>query len=260
MKFPLIKVISLKDELKRRDSISSHLRDMDLLYDFFDAIDFRKKNASSVLEEYLETNFYSLKRPLTNGEIGCSLSHIKVYDDFLASDDDWLLVLEDDANFRFFDKRYVEEIISVLEGSSHELVILGYSKLAVEEAKSFYLKEPIKVLYKTSSHFLGKPWKNWTSGTVSYLINKNGAKKIVERYSHSNNKIETVADDWLFFEKVCDVDILHCRPLLVFEDFHNHSSAIEDERKLISKKYNHSLEWIRIGRGFFRRIIMGFKF
>ena len=39
-----------------------------------------------------------VKRPLTRGEIGCLQSHVKVWQQVAAADDDWAFVIEDDAH------------------------------------------------------------------------------------------------------------------------------------------------------------------
>lgn len=52
----------------------------------------------------------------------------------------------------------------------------------------------------------------------------------------SDGKVVTVADDWQFFEEQVGLNIVHCRPLLVFEDFSNFQSALESDRAKVSKR------------------------
>ncbi|HDZ3767671.1 TPA: hypothetical protein RSW70_003493, partial [Vibrio cholerae] len=104
---------------------------------------------------------------------------------------------------------------------------------------------------------LGKPWRNWTCGTVSYLIRKPGAKKMLDYFS--DGKVVTVADDWQFFEEQVGLNIVHCRPLLVFEDFSNFQSALESDRAKVSKKTIKFLNPVRVLRGYLRLLLMKLK-
>lgn len=248
-------VISLKEELERRKDIRTQLDNLNIKFDFFDAIDLRNCNALE-LNDKCKDNI-NLNRKLTSGEIGCALSHISIYKRVISNEEDWSLVIEDDALLNNASSEKITRVISLANKYNADIIILGYSKLSPNDSSIFYIKEPIKRICKSEDgYILGIPWKNWTCGTVSYLINKNGAQKILNRYIKSGKKIETVADDWLFFEKSCNLKILHCRPLMIYEDYKNHTSSIEQERSIVSKKNISILDPIRVFRGLLRKLIM----
>ncbi|MBB6056693.1 glycosyltransferase family 25 protein [Tolumonas osonensis] len=253
-------VISLSNELVRQKSILTQFNKLNSIFEFEYAVDFRFVDINKVDDFYIKSTCSSLNRNLTKGEIGCSLSHINVYKKLLESNETWAWIVEDDALLERVDIKILDELIQCSEKQGNDVVILGYSKLASDEEKIFYLKEPLKAKSMLEcGAILGRPWKNWTCGTVSYLINKNGAKKILDRFESVCNKVETVADDWNFFEKHCSVNILHCRPLLVFENFNAYKSSLEDERAVIAKKSIKWLDSIRVIRGFMRKAIMDIK-
>ena len=81
MAIPKIIVISLKNST-RRENIAKRLSGLGLNFTFFDATD-GKKLPASVLES-VDYDFYPKHylspKPLTLGEIGCAISHIKVYE------------------------------------------------------------------------------------------------------------------------------------------------------------------------------------
>lgn len=246
-------VISLKNESLRRQNIQNQLNELSINFKFFDAIDLRNTNDKIHHNNYS----YNLQRKLTYGEIGCALSHINTYKKILSYNDDWSLIIEDDALLNNVTNKKIEHLTLLANQYNADVVILGYSKLSPSDTKKFYIKEPIKsIITSEDGYTLGKPWKNWTCGTVSYLIHKNGAQKIINHFINSKEKIETVADDWLFFEKECGLNILHCRPLIIYEDYKNHISSIEQERSVHSKKNTSILEPIRVFRGLIRKLIM----
>lgn len=251
-------VLSLFDEFKRRDSIGAQLKDLSIDYEIIDAVDFRRASLDMKLAFVKKNKMSTIKRELVNGEVGCSLSHFRCYQKLLSSNVDWGLIIEDDADLGRLKSGYIEDLLSAVANSAVEIdvVILGYSKLAKDNESFFYRLEPIKKLINCRDFCLGKPWRNWTCGTVSYLISKTGAEKMLNYFS--DGKVVTVADDWNFFEKQVGLNIIHHRPLLVFEDFTNFKSALEPERAKVSKKKTIFLDAIRVLRGYFRIFLMRF--
>lgn len=247
-------VISLKDEIVRRNSISKQIEKIFFEFEYIDAVDFRMAS-SDLLERH--THKYkvgSIRRRLTKGEVGCALSHFKCYQSFLSDNFDWAWVIEDDADLSRLTNDSVEKIISLVAENNIDVVILGYSKLSKNEELDFYKFEPIRKLFVSEHFALGEPWKNWTCGTVSYLISKSGAKKMLDYFS--DGKVITVADDWMFFEKNIGLNITHLRPLLVFEDFIRFQSALEIERAAVSKNKIAIMKSIKVLRGYFRALLM----
>lgn len=249
-------VVSLKDELLRRDSISRQLKRLNESFLFVDAVDFRNIH-SDLLGKYIKNDpLVSIKRTMTKGEIGCALSHLECYKKLMLSEHtEWAWIIEDDAALlERLDFGYISNILSSIASFDVDVIILGYSKLSKEEEVKFYKMEPLKILKKIKIAEIGTPWKNWTCGTVSYLIRRSGAEKFLTYYS--DGKVSTVADDWRFFQKHMAVKILHCRPVLVFEDFIGFKSSLEQERAVVSNKKIAVLDIIRVLRGTIRKLIM----
>lgn len=91
-----IYVISLADDVARREQLR---KQFPLNYDsfqFIEAIDFRGKRKEEISDKYKECK-HNRKRPLTPTEVACSLSHQKAIEKFLLSKKDWCLILEDDV-------------------------------------------------------------------------------------------------------------------------------------------------------------------
>lgn len=248
-------VISLADESLRRDFMEKQLNRLEHDFNYVDATDMRFCDVNTLEKNSSLSKYSSIKRPLTRGEVGCALSHYDVYKRLLNSNDEWAWVIEDDAIISRIKNDSIEKVINISNGA--DAIILGYSKLAIKEENVFYAMEPIKAAVIDCEMTVGTPWRNWTCGTVSYLINKSGARKMLSVLS--DNKIVTLADDWDFFCRAAGLKILHCRPLLVFEDYKNFESSLENERVSNAKKKRNILKFIRLIRGYIRKGIMRYK-
>lgn len=244
-----IYVVSLQNEIKRREIITSRLKSLRLDYEFVNAVDLRNKSHRD-LEDIKQGYEIKSLRDITPGELVCSLSHKEVYKRIIKDDVKCGIVLEDDAILTSGFEKHIIDIMKL--NISDDIVILGYSKLSESDQYLFYKKEPIKVKHRVSTCNLGKVWKDWSCGTVGYLITKEGVKKMISK------NILSIADDWSMHKNNCDITILHCRPCIVFEDFVNIPSSIECERKDYMKKNNVVKDIARVIRGIIRHIMMFF--
>ncbi|EKT54127.1 glycosyltransferase family 25 protein [Providencia burhodogranariea] len=244
----LIYVISLTSEHERRKNISDQLKKFNLDFSFYDAIDFRFTDESTVNSYVInDTEYNKPSRPLTKGEIGCTLSHLKLISSLKhISSSSNFLILEDDA---IIDKDLAKFISSKkLNEFDWDLIILGYSKLKKDEFKKFYFKEPINTIQQINNIKIGNVWKDWTCGTVGYIINHKSINKF------DSLTVSSMADDWHYIKEKLNLKIFHSRPLLICEDFSTFASSIEGERKEFLKKENIILEPIRLMRGLYRKL------
>ncbi|EIE9665173.1 glycosyltransferase family 25 protein [Vibrio cholerae] len=249
-------VLSLFDQYDRRESIIGQLEHLLMNYEIIDAVDFRSVSLEKK-RDFVKKNDTIICRELVNGEVGCSLSHFKCYKKLLVDNVDWALIIEDDADLGRLKLDTIEGILAATATSDIDVIILGYSKLKKTDESLFYRFEPVRKIINVNNVILGKPWRNWTCGTVTYLIRKPGAKKMLDYFS--DGKAVTVADDWQFFEEQVGLNIVHCRPLLVFEDFSNFQSALESDRSKVSNKTIKFLNPVRVLRGYLRLLLMKLK-
>ena len=166
-------VINVKTNKSRLDYISSMYNDSDLSTEPFiliDAVDGKvadiKNSVTPRIWEGIEQIDKTGKRSdhghLTRGMVGCYLSHLKVLEMIQASNKPYGLVLEDDA---MFPKDILDKNIKDVQESIPEdwdVILLG----------RWPLKEAIEKNYVRVRKF-------W--GTHGYLVNKKGAKKIIEQ-------------------------------------------------------------------------------
>ncbi len=96
--FPPIWIISLSRSADRRAIMADHMKRLGLPYEFVDAVDGSKLSAEELAAVYSrEEAVRHLGRPLTRGEIGCSLSHLEACRRLIDSGLEEAIVLEDDV-------------------------------------------------------------------------------------------------------------------------------------------------------------------
>ena len=95
-------IINLPRDTERKNSITKELSKMTCLdLEFVDAIDGREFGEDKLGElfDFKKSKSYHLN-DLALGEIGCTLSHFECYKKLLASDQEFALIVEDDAGFK----------------------------------------------------------------------------------------------------------------------------------------------------------------
>lgn len=165
-------------------------------------------------------------RPLTKGEVGCTLAHLSALDEFIdathGQDDTVLgLIMEDDT---VFSDKAMQDLVD-LHAEEHDITFLGYAReeFPFPESKS-------RRLAKLRSGNVFARLTPQPEGAQGYLITRRAAALILERADRT--RPSWVADDYQFFSglglDVCGVT----RPLLELSE-HSAVSHLEDERKVL---------------------------
>lgn len=161
-------VISLPFRVDRRDRIVEQFRNLEIHFQFFDAI----HGKSERLKAYEKVKFSSIsKKYLTPGSIGCIASHIAVWQNLALSSYDGFFIFEDDI---LLEKKLSEVNILLNEFPiNSDIIYLG--------------SECIKVwpnMIKVSS-YLSKPF-SVRKGAYGYFLFKKGAIKLVSEIKEVN--------------------------------------------------------------------------
>lgn len=156
-------VISLESARERRALMTEHLRDLGIDYELIDAV----KGSS------LDSNYRQSLNPngnMSHGELGCYLSHIRIYERMIEQKISVALVLEDDTVMHHSVKVLIE---SGCQSLDFDYCFLG-SEDRGDEGYVFYDSEAsVKLTGQHSAYLL-------SSGpycTNAYLITLDGAKK-----------------------------------------------------------------------------------
>ena len=210
-------IINLKQSTERRESILREINKQNIKsFELIEAVDGNKLNNEELnLCTYKNKKNYNPWGPkLTYSQIGCALSHIKIYKDFVKSNYEYALILEDDAIFLDnFSTNLQKFILSNLKFKKQILLL--------SELKEF-LKTPIdniekyEVVNVTNAFF-----------THSYFINKEAARSIIE----FNFPIKTWADNFVLFKIYCGIKLTGLNPYLLDQDKKKFNSTIELQQK-----------------------------
>lgn len=172
-------VINLEKSTVRRQYMQDLLSGFEFLdLEFVKAIDGR-----SLSDEALHTRFDFKKsralygKTMNAGEVGCVLSHRKVYQTLLDSEDPYALVLEDDISVvRDLNLLDLEAIDKIANSDRPRSILLSGDY-------SYFKRKPVVRVYAAN-------------GAYAYIINREAAKRILSINAPCN-----LADDWKFYKR-----------------------------------------------------------
>ena len=170
-------VVNLRKNADRMESIRRQLDGLGLAYERFDAVYGRDLSCQERLAKFLRwRSRLAIGASMTDGELGCALSHLGIYKKMLAGGHDIAIVLEDDA---------------LLDASFPD---------AVRRAADFATAEQPQVILfsaygekKGIVHEAGVEKISVGSCTDGYLVTRAAAKLILE----TNLPVIVQADAWI---------------------------------------------------------------
>ncbi|XP_017462179.1 PREDICTED: glycosyltransferase 25 family member-like [Rhagoletis zephyria] len=169
-------VINLRRRPERRRRMQATLALLNIKATFWDATDgkvlseeYLERHRISSLEGYLDPYH---QRPMTFGEIGCFLSHYRIWEEAKRKNYSAIIILEDDVRFeRNFRAKWAtawarfEELQSKKRGAQYDFLYLG-RKLNGDPAS----EETV------DSTFVRPGYSYWTIG---YLVTRSGIEKLL---------------------------------------------------------------------------------
>lgn len=160
-------VISLLHARERRRKMQSELDSAGISFRFFDAV-----NGLSLDEEQLKActsgspkNVF--KRPLSLPEIGCYLSHFKIWESVCHSEARWTIILEDDADIR---EDFADVAMTIGELES------GPAIIKLNKSRSMIFRNVARL---ANHHRLVEPWVG-PALTIGYAINRQAACQLTK--------------------------------------------------------------------------------
>ena len=156
-----IVVISDKNNVQRRKNVLNEFCKHDLEFTFFDAIMANRMTKTELEIKALKGTF------LAPSEIGCALSHIGVYQEFLESDQKSIIICEDDIYLtKYFNKAAIQKIKDFVEASNEPRVVVLQ--------KSIYHHKLIEAVNNDMNIYSARN----LFCTHGYIINRQAAKNI----------------------------------------------------------------------------------
>ncbi|MFJ5409258.1 glycosyltransferase family 25 protein [Pectobacterium punjabense] len=207
-------VVNLEKDKEKKVKIESECRKAELNYEIISAVDGRKINDNELKSKVhpISLNY------LSKGEIGCALSHQKVYKKIIDDDIEYALILEDDVDLSQDINSFLKDFMSVKNKNKGDIFLLYPSGL------SFYNRK-IEV---SNNYFFYEAYNS--SCAHGYIISNKAAKKLMR----INTPIILVADAWLWFYQISLLKVYALNKELVRAyDIDKSLSTIETERSLL---------------------------
>ncbi len=182
-------IINLPQRIERLEKIKNLLQKLDFdNYEIYNAIDGKNLSESKINDLLSITSLNSLYTQAQNhkdirskGAIGCYLSHYNLWNEMIKRNYDNVLIIEDDAET---DNNY-HEIISFINSipNNYDIALLSWFNLWFDKLEN---KKNIKVI--------NEYWRQYKSinifGTAAYMLNKNGAKKLIKNAMPINYQVD----------------------------------------------------------------------
>lgn len=173
-----IYVINLKKSTERKKYLIEEFKRHKIEnYTFIEAVNGYDLN----LEELKNNNIISNNCGLKRGEIGCSLSHYKIYEETLKNDAEINLILEDDVFFVDGFNIKFNIIMNRIKNMNWDIFYLGINCYTDCCKEGEYIGNKIHGIYCP---------KHVVSGTHGYLIKKQSIKKIMDCFFPINMAVD----------------------------------------------------------------------
>ena len=178
-------VISLADAVQRRTQIQSQLSKLELSFEWLEAVDARQWQDERLSHHINDKELYkNMNNKPIAGSIGCHLSHIKAYENLLSSNDEAVLILEDDAVI----EDTLPQTLAKLEQAMQHIDILFLCDRRED-------KPSVEIGNITQNHTLCvKKFSN--IGTTAYVINRRAAHHMLSNHKEFGIEIDCLLNRW----------------------------------------------------------------
>lgn len=208
-------VINLDKDVKRMKKLDKKLKKESINYHRFPAI-YGKNVSEKEKEKYIKTN------KLNDGQIGCLLSHVKIWENIINNnkymDNDNFIIFEDDIiPVKKFNKK-LSQYMKQLNNIEWDLIYLGGNTIIGNKYSKNFIK-PIS--------YNG----NW--GFFGYMFTKKSIRKIYNLIIPTDNALDSKIKSYYHILNVFTIE-----PQLVIHDYNNISHTMNKNRKKEKEKRN----------------------
>lgn len=168
-------VINLNRSVERRNNTIDQLKSLDLSYHFIEAIDAHELSGQKIFENF-DISLWksgSRTRRLLQGEIGCILSHFKIYRKMIDEDIEVACIIEDDIELQKDFKYFLS--YENLKTIDWDLFYLGHHSQQSKKETCGTNKTELKL----RNYIVGIPIE-LPEGSYAYIIKKEAATNILE--------------------------------------------------------------------------------
>ena len=207
-------LISLEQDIQRREELAQRYPQTYPKMQWIKAVNGKDLSAKDYFG-YAQQYFKNNKKMITPSEVGCTLSHIKALEEFLKTEEEYCLILEDDVLGT--DEDFIKTNKIILENDLDGILLLrnqnkfGFEKYIIGKRYKTYYELPY-----FSTRFV--------YGTCAYVVNRHAARLMLNY--HKNNF--GIVDIWSNIVKGTFLNFYYY-PVLIHPEDYTHSH-IENER------------------------------
>jgi collagen beta-1,O-galactosyltransferase len=193
-------IINLPQRIERLEKIKDLLKNLEFIdnYEIYKAVDGKELSETEINKSLSITSLHSLyveannhKDIRTKGAIGCYLSHYNLWNEMIKRNYDNVLIIEDDAEAEY----NYDEIITYINSipSNYNIALLSWFTLWFDKLEN-----------KKNKKVINEYWNQYKSinvfGTAVYMLNKEGAKKLIKNAFPINYQVDAYINIMTFLD------------------------------------------------------------
>lgn len=213
-------IINLKSETLKRQKVTERCNTLGLDYEIIDAV-----VGKDIQPEVIQAvAYHHSKSKITNGVVGCTLSHLHIYTRIVNEHIPYALIMEDDINIH-------ESVLPIMDSLE--------KNIQPEKEEIFLLNTP-EAITPLVSRTIGENYKFFRMARASqspgYIITKKTAQKLLS----FNFPIKYEVDRWMAFRDYCGIKIwtLEQGVIDTYDNDKSESSLEEDRSKCELERLN----------------------
>ncbi len=159
-------ILNLERSVDRRKYMESHLNELNWRFEMIPAVDGKYLGPEDLKHYSAQEAMKTIQREMKPGEIGCALSHAKMWERILAENIEEVLILEDDVAIK-------GELLDVLDSRSTFPGDWEFINFRTDVQKIPF-GPPVYAEYRICN------FRRYANRTCAYFINAKGARKLCE--------------------------------------------------------------------------------
>ncbi|MFA5882577.1 MAG: glycosyltransferase family 25 protein [Acidimicrobiia bacterium] len=167
---PPVWVISLERAQDRRESVTQAFSTLGIPFTMLDAVDGRMLSPDERRRHSRWRSLFAIGRDMTPGDVGCSLSHLRVYERMLAAGVSEVVVVEDDVQ----PTAALVDVLVARDALPDDWQVVTLHSLFASAGP-----EPLDRPALTGDHRVCT-YARIPFGTQCYLINESGARRALD--------------------------------------------------------------------------------
>lgn len=199
MKYTIF-VLSPEKFTERREYISRLFDEASIKFEFLSIDDETVLTPDSIKKNHdKKRTLDNFGRDLTRGELASTLNHLLAYKKFLDTNNEAVVILEDDASFNIDNFHYIVDLLVKKINKKESQVCLLTPTTSYLNHDAEQIDEDFKIVSVVAA---------WGAG---YIINRPAAAKMLD----VNAKSWIICDDWVKYKKFADINLTAIVPPVI---------------------------------------------